>query len=309
MARNTDWLRKRRWGVFCHYLCGPELSADAWNRRVDAFDVRALADQLKRVGAGYFFLTIGQNSGHFCSPNATYDRLTGIAPSKCSRRDLMLDLAEELQRRDIAAMAYLPAGAPAHDKQAMAALQWEWGFKGPWPQCHGGPTTGNRLAEFQRHWEAIIREWSTRWGRKVRGWWIDGCYFADDMYKHADEPNWHSFAAALRSGNADSLLAFNPGVQTPVIVHSPEDDFTAGEIDYRLPASPWKGDILYQILSFLGPTWGAAPSRFNDDLARGFTRYIIDQGGVITWDVPITEGGTIPDAFVAQLAAIGKACG
>ena len=46
MRVDTTWLAARRWGVFCHYLGaapssagGAELSADAWNRQVDAVDV------------------------------------------------------------------------------------------------------------------------------------------------------------------------------------------------------------------------------------------------------------------------------
>jgi hypothetical protein len=42
---------------------------------------------------------------------------------------------------------------------------------------------GGRLAEFQRNWEAICRDWSQRWSRRVSGWWIDACYFADEMYR------------------------------------------------------------------------------------------------------------------------------
>ena len=44
-----------------------------------------------------------------------------------------------------------------------------------------GESVGGRLAQFQRNWEAICRDWSQRWGRRVSGWWIDGCYFADEI--------------------------------------------------------------------------------------------------------------------------------
>jgi hypothetical protein len=42
---------------------------------------------------------------------------------------------------------------------------------------------GGRLAELQRNWEAVVRERPVRWGKSVSGWWIDGCYFADQMYR------------------------------------------------------------------------------------------------------------------------------
>ena len=77
----------------------------------------------------------------------------------------------------------------------MQRLGWEWGFEGGWPHGHA-VRTGKRLAEFQQKWEEIIRDWSLRWGDKLRGWWIDGCYFADAMYRFPDPPNFESLAAA-----------------------------------------------------------------------------------------------------------------
>jgi hypothetical protein len=95
MRTNTDWFRDAKWGVFIHYIFSDEVpadrwnahvdtSAESWNASVDSFDVEALADQLKHIKPGYCFLTIGQNSGHYCSPNETYDSIVGISPSKCS---------------------------------------------------------------------------------------------------------------------------------------------------------------------------------------------------------------------------------
>ena len=218
----TDWLHDARWGVMTHYLGAPpsskggaELTAEMWNKQVDAFDVNGLADQLASAGAKYLLFTIGQNSGHYCSPNATYDRIVGITPSKCSRRDLIADLANALAARNIRLMVYLPSGAPSADPVARKALGWRWGKPGGW-QLPGEPV-GGRLAEFQRNWEAVIREWSLRWGKSVSGWWIDGCYFADEMYRFDDEPNFASFAKALKAGNPEAIVAFNPGVKVPVI--------------------------------------------------------------------------------------------
>src|ERR1035441_8398338 len=115
-SHRTDWFHQAKWGVFMHYmgdtvLKGDELTIENWNKAVDSFDVKGLADQLASAGAGYFVLTLGQNSGYYCAPNAAYDRLTGIAPSKCAKRDLVADLSEALRVRRIRLMVYLPAGA------------------------------------------------------------------------------------------------------------------------------------------------------------------------------------------------------
>lgn len=322
MRANTDWFRDCQWGVFTHFLGRVGDTADAWNARVDSVDVERLADQIASTGARYYGITIGQNSGHFCAPNATYDALVGIAPSKCARRDLIADLYDALSPRGIHLLVYLPSGAPDGDPVAMERLGWRWGFTEGW----NGIRTGLRLAEFQVKWEAVIREWSLRWGDKVRGWWFDGCYFADEMYRHPDPPNFASFAAAAKVGNPGSLVAFNPGVFIPVRCHSDDEDYTAGEISGDLPLGAFGyGDnpaychygpirrfvdgAQFHVLCYLGEWWLHGTPRFPDELVVGYTKYITGHGGVITWDVPITDDGQIPESFLRQLRVLGREMG
>jgi hypothetical protein len=317
MRSNTDWFRDARWGVFFHFLGGAastsqhELPLATWNGRVDRFDVEGLSRQLAEIGAGYLCLTIGQNSGHYCAPNETYRGFVGDDLYACSHRDLISDLADALAPRGVRLLVYLPAGAPAAVPEICEKLGWEWGFEGGWPHSWGTQRTGKRLAEFQVKWEAVIREWSLRWGKQVSGWWIDGCYFADEMYRHADPPNFASFAAALKAGNPDSLVAFNPGVLVPVISLTEHEDYTAGEIANALPAGDasapltrFVNDAQYHILSYLGGAWGAGEPRFPDALAAAYTRYINSREGVVTWDVPPGGTGLVPPAFMRQLAAL-----
>jgi len=323
-AEKTDWFHQARWGVMTHYLGAPpssaggaELTAEMWNKQVDTFDVAGLADQLASTGAKYLLFTIGQNSGHYCSPNATYDKIVGITPSKCSRRDLVADLAKALKSKNIKLMVYLPSGAPAADHVARKKLGWRWGSPGGW-QLPGEPV-GGRLAEFQRNWETVISEWSLRWGKDVAGWWIDGCYFADQMYRSEDEPNFASFARALRAGNPQAIVAFNPGVRVPVVAHTKYEDYAAGEVNLdQLPKAVetcggrWLecegAKAQFHILTFLGTSWcqGERP-QWPDDKVIGHTKQIAGKGGVVTYDVPIQNTGLIPRPFVDQLRMIGRA--
>jgi alpha-L-fucosidase len=322
-ADRAEWLHQARWGVMTHYLGAPpstaggaDLTAEAWNKQVDAFDVPGLVDQLASTGAKYLLFTIGQNSGHYCAPNATYDRIVGIRPSKCSRRDLVADLSHALRARNIRLMVYMPNGAPAADVVARKKLQWRWGAPGDW-QLPGEPV-GGRLVEFQRNWEAVIREWSLRWGRDVAGWWVDGCYFADQMYRFPDEPNFASFARALRAGNPQAIVAFNPGVLVPVVAHSKFEDYAAGEIDHdhlSQAVATCRGrwlhcegaQVQFHILTFLGKTWcGGDRPQWPDDTIIGYTRQVVGKGGVITFDVPIERSGLIRQPFVDQLRTIGR---
>ncbi len=302
------WMQDAQWGVMTHYLADWQarvhhftMSVDEWNKMVDGFDAEGIAKQLASVGARYYQISIGQNSGYYLSPNAAYDKIVGIQPGKCSRRDLVADLYNALNQRGIKLMVYLPSGAPAGDRVADAALEWR---NGPNP---------NR--EFQRKWEQVIREWSVRWGKKVAGWWFDGCYFPNSMYRSPDAPNFASFAAAARAGNPDAAIAFNPGVVYRMISITPYEDFTAGEIDkpelatIRRAADGKVDGTQIQVLSYLGQTWGMGAPRFTAEQVIGHTRKIREAGGAVTWDVPVELDGTISRAFLEQLTALGKAMG
>ncbi len=313
-SSRADWLRKARWGVFCHYLADTpsetrplELTVESWNARVDSFDVDVLAAQLESVGAPYFFLTIGQNSGFYCAPNAAYDAIVGRTPSRLSRRDLVVDLSAALRKKNIRLGVYLPGGAPENDALACEKLEWA--------RNETLAPEQKRLCAFQGRWESIIHEWSLRWGDRVSAWWLDGCWYGDEMYRHEDEPNFSSFAAALKAGNPDALVAFNSSVKTPIVSTTPWEDFTAGEIDFALPVdgtAPWSESVLFSqvegvqlhILSFLGRWWANGTPRFSPAFTREYTRLINEAGGVISWDVPISGDGVIPELFVRQLAAL-----
>ena len=289
----ADWIARRE------NIAGGRLTVRQWNDMIDAFDVDRLADQLKSVGAAYHVFTIGQNSGFYCSPNSTYDGIVGITPSNCSKRDLVPDLAKALRARGIKLIVYLPAGAPSGDKEAREKLQWRNG--------------AHPNKEFQQHWEAIIREWSTRWGDGVGGWWFDGCYWPNTMYRGDEPPNFRSFAAAARAGNPNGAVAFNPGVVYRTMSVTPHEDYLAGEVDHPEKWSPKRhadgkvdGARLH-MLSYLGQRWGGGDPRFTDEQVATFSRAVTHLRGAVTWDVPINTDGTIPQSFLDQLAAAGKA--
>jgi len=326
---NTDWFRDAKWGVFMHYLAAPasntepyDMTVEAWNERIDNFDTAGLAAQLEEIGAGYCFITLGQNTGFYLSPNETYDSLVGRAPSHCSRRDLVAELAAELSPRGMPLMVYLPAHAAADDRQAVEGLKctpwWDasaWQLRPGRYSCDEGEID-ERLSKFQRNWEAVIREWSQRWSKSVSGWWFDGCYHGKRMYEHDDEPNWKSFAAAVKSGNPESLVAFNPGVKVPVVSVTEYEDYTAGEIANALPAAPKTGNAnsgrcvdgaQYHILTYMGHTWGQGEPRFCDETVIGFTKDINAREGVVSWDIPPTKRGLIEQPFVEQLKGLRNA--
>jgi hypothetical protein len=290
----TQWLREAKWGLFTHYLAhtastkvSDEMNGAIWNKKVSAFQVKELADQLSKLEIAYFFITIGQGGGYFCTPNKTHEKYFGPSEGKLSERDLIADLAAELVPRGIKMCVYLPA----------------YGRK--------------ESAEVQRQWQDIITEWSGRWGKSISAWWIDGGVFSKPaMYR--------AYTDAFKSGNPDALITYNTGPvgwsREPKKPATSCEDYLAGEVNWRLPVSgvrPWdqkeyymgpdiSGDQLH-FLTFLGTFWGLGEPRFPAELVVGWTKHTNNHGGTISWDIPLTYSGIIPENHFRQLQVLQKA--
>ncbi len=295
-AANATWLRDAKYGVFMHLL-----PSDVKTLALAAtFDVPAVARQVQEAGAGYFVITLGQNSGYFNAPNAAYDRITGYAAgARCSTRDLPAELSTALQSKGIRLMLYLPSQAPNEDTRAQRAFGLPEGKKDQ-------PID---LA-FADRWAAVIQEWSDRYGDRVSGWWFDGGY----EWVHFNEAIAQRYAAAARHGNPRAIVTFNPGVS--LVRHTQAEDYTAGELNEpfaQVPASPTVDGSQWHALTFIGTSWAHRDTRFPAERWATWSKTVTDKGGAITfdvgpnWDPAAGPIGTIADVQLAQLKAIRAA--
>jgi hypothetical protein len=290
---DTDWFHDAKYGVFMHFL--PEDAAGL--ARVQQFDVEHLARQLKSMGAGYFVLTLGQNSGFFNSPNTIYDRCTGYAPGeRCSTRDLPLDLYRVLKSRGIRLMLYLPCQTPHADPRAQKAFGLPEGRKDQ-------PID----LEFARKWAQVIQEWSDRYGDEVAGWWFDGGYKWIGFTEEIAE----IYATAVKHGNPNAIVTFNPGVS--LIRHTQAEDYTAGELDEPfdvLPSSRWVDRSQWHALTYMGSQWSARDTRHPAKRWANWVGSAVSKGGVVTldmgpnWDPRAGPIGSLATAQVEQVRAI-----
>lgn len=299
MANRAEWMKQKKWGVMTHYLyplceCGiksrfkPQVN---WNDCVNSFDVKEFAKNLADVGAGYLFFTVMQGYAYMCAPNKTYDSITGYkAGEACSERDLIAELADELEKYGIDLVLYFTADGPYKDEKAGKAL-------GYYDRSKELVSEG-----LVKNLAAVMEEYAVRYGRKIKGWWIDGCY---NYFGYGDEKDSllkYLKEAALK-GNPDSVIAFNGGVircdlenpkyeaYTKNLTHplsklsaletaamrgdalakeafarpgpsrySMLDDYTAGEENHFMfyPDGHIDENLQWQILSFLAPETGGA---------------------------------------------------
>lgn len=295
---NTDWLHAAKFGVFMHFLPGdPQGFA-----RVRDFDAEALARQLESIGARYFVLTLGQNSGYFNAPNAAYDRVTGYAAGeRCSTRDLPMDLHRALAPRGIRLMLYLPCQVPNQDVRAQKAFGLAQG-------AQDQPLD----VEFARKWGQVIQEWSDRYGEKVAGWWFDGGY----QHIRFHEAIAEVYAAAAKHGNPKAIVTFNPGVR--VVRWTKAEDYTAGELNEpfgSMPSGRWLEGSQWHALTYLGSSWGRRDTRYPAEEWVRWVQAVVAKDGVVTldlgpnWDSQAGPIGGLSEAQVKQAAAVGAALG
>lgn len=207
MSDRTLWLKNKKWGVFVHYLEGlqngegtvqnPLGTKTAWNQCVNDFDTELFAQQVHSIGAGYVIFTLCQVSRFMCAPNATFDNMTGYKPGEaCSERDLISELADSLAKYDISLMLYYTGDGPQKDETASKALG----------------TIGDKKPdvdfEFVSKWADVMKDYAVKYGKKICGWWIDGCF---DYIGYTDELLKLYRDAAL-CGNEDAVISFNNSV-------------------------------------------------------------------------------------------------
>lgn len=284
---DTSWMQNC-YGVMYHLL------ADLSNKKIiDKFvDVDAICDQLKDVGASYFLLSVGQNSGYFIAPNDKYSSIVTLKPEmRATERDLIMEFALALKERGIKLMVYTSAAPPS-------------GMKRDNDEFLMGDNSYNSRRSAML-WSMVIREWSLKYGDLISGWWVDGAYADQNPY----EDILAMYVNAMKAGNPNAVVALNPGI---VIAERGElADYTAGETDYpfgsddlSLITNPdnWmtpehnkvSEDVQWFMLTFLDKGWchngGPRKQLYDKELWGQYVKTVLDQGGAICLDVKFTMG-------------------
>ncbi len=295
---NTGWFKNAKYGLFVHFLP----SGSGFQKIVNEFNVTAFAQDCYDAGAGYVMFTLGQNSGYYCSPNATYDKYTEHKPGeKCAIRDLPMELSKALGKKGIKLMLYIPGGLPANDSVVAHKLGGVDFVKNE----NGDNWVYNPLSTSR--WSEVMQEWSDRYGNKIAGWWVDGCY-AKSSFSDADST---ILSKALKHGNAKNIIAFNSGLNYDKVSNS--QDYLAGEERNLLGAycdERWKDGAQWHELSFLGKDWGSGePSCNANELVDYLNNKINKNGGVLTIDVRMQQDfkGHIYPSHLAILKNVKKA--
>lgn len=311
MQHITDPLFDKKWGVFVHYLYNCQNNPlhpasmgkkeTSWEECVNELDTNRLAEQLSDTGAGYLIFTVMQGTRYFCTPNDTFNRISGYKPTEaCASRDIPQELYESLSKYGIDLYLYYTGDGPHIDPVAGP----RFGFVEP---------RKNVQASFVEKWAMVLKEFSDRYRDQVKGWWIDGCYAEAFGY---DEALLKILADAARSGNQDTLLAFNDGVKDRVVPYSKYENYTCGEMNdfVDLPDARFVDGEQWHILAPLGlspdgieyNSWCRPGVKRTGEYMRTYVDQVNQRGGVVSIDILLKRDGSLESDQINVLKEINK---
>ena len=193
-------------------------------------------------------------------------------------------------------MLYWTGNGPSSDAQANAAMGWQTPVSKEW----------------LLKWAAVTEEYGVRYGEKVAGWWVDGCYFKHGNLQYDDE-KLGILARALKAGNPKRIIGLNPGVE--LSAYSRHEDFTAGEQNrfHERPVRRWLNGEQWHVLSYLGGDrsdnylaagWGEPGIRYGKQELAEYVFAVNQAGGVVSVDVLLYRDGGLDRSQLEVLKSL-----
>ena len=197
-----EFIKNAKFGIFVHYTVEyahlspgkPQPAVWDLDAKADAFDVKAFADAIEGMGAQYVTLTAFHAAMYLLAPSKV---MVDVGLSKHqAKRDLIGELADELNKRGIALCLYVHP-TDQHDLSREERALFGWG-----PEVDGLP--GPKLGLWPNpKWDdfvlGLFKELSLRYGKRVSGYWIDR--HTPKRFAHAER-----IAEALRAGNPRAVI-------------------------------------------------------------------------------------------------------
>jgi hypothetical protein len=201
------------WSALSHGFTGNEPRAKWFQKSVDIFDVKVFADAIEHTGAAWVTFTATHQGFYWPGPSAAIDK---IAPGRTAKRDLLGEIIDELDGRDIRTLFYLHTGYNGYDPEV-------------WREALGANDVDT--TRFSDNIEAILRECSLRYGEKLMGFgYMDGALAWDYPLR----PSWEGWARAIKAGNSKAAVGLSSN-RGPTVSPFSELAVTDGGSELRQP--------------------------------------------------------------------------
>jgi hypothetical protein len=275
-------------------------TAAQWNAAVASFDVPSFATQVANTGAKNILLMLGQNTGYYCSPNSTYEQYAGVAAgSRCSTRDLPMEIADALAAKGIGMYLYLPEDVGWGDTQAASSFGLTTQAVGNWVVD----------AKFTPKWNAVIKTWADRYGSKVKGWFFDGY----EIRWGITQAMAQTYRSTCLTANPCGVVTFN-GTDSDAVSDTQRGetaiDTSTGLPKKGLPTSRWDKTGLQVMWDFpLQAAWGQeiadnSPAIYTNANLSKFVTAAVKAQAVFALDIRTSLAGALSTPIYNQLVAI-----
>lgn len=296
---STDWFVKARYGVMFHWTDFTEPREGAkkpYAQAVSDFDVDAFAKLIGETGAGYVLFTVNHAHPHCPAPIKSWE---AVHPGWTTRRDLIGDMGEALQKKGIKLLLYI--NSPVLTKLG------------------GIGTTGlynltfseEQFTEIHKN---VLSEIGLRYGDKLAGYWFDSWY--QSLAAYADVPIDEVFRYC-KVGNPDRITAFNFWI-FPVL--TPWQEYWAGEIyslqnpfgSRYIQKGAGTGFQSHGLISMLG-SWVhnkvglIPPPQFGTEELIAYAKANVAHQAVTTINIGIYQDGTIEQSSLDMMRQLRSA--
>lgn len=293
---NTDWFVQAGYGLFIHWTSQvPPLKGKVqpYAKAVAEFDVPKFVNTVVESGAGYLIFTANHAEPTFPAPLKEWEH---YHPGWTTKRDLINELANELEKHNIRLVVYLAS------------------------EILGGVRASNGVSrlvstpEYQDAFERILVAIGNRYGEKIAGYWFDHLSWSKENYPNLSFRRlWH----ALKAGNPKRLIAYNFW-QFPVMTEW--QDYWANEGAITIPPTdryanigPAKG-LQYHVsvpidgaYMHLRPDTDMEGPIYKNEQLIEFVKACIAKKGVVSLGTGISQDLQMSGAIVRQLGEVRKA--
>ena len=323
---DTNWMTKGKYGIFMHYqyrillgyggttkpmLPNPsQMTASQWNQFVDGFDVKGFAEQMANAKVGW--VMFGLDDHYFawpCSPNSKFSYYTGYGPGqKCSKRDLILDVAKALNAKGIKLIVYY-AGLNGYMKEPQVLEGLKDTVRGSVNQ-NAAPSPESRKRRLE-----ILKEYADRFGTRIAGWWFD----TPGRNSYDNPPNdWWAINSIIHNANPKAVIGFSiSATEEQSCLVNGIDDYMGGDtwtkqdLTRLVPKNlPSQNGILWHSKIYCGNVYHGLgdANQYTDQELINWIKTCNNQGGVCTLDWPFDpKTGLIKDFGLKQMIKIGNA--
>ncbi len=296
---STDWFVKAGYGAMFHWTDFTQ-PRDGMKRpypeAVNTFDVDAFAKLIGEIGAAYVIFTLNHAHPHCPAPIESWE---AIHPGWTTRRDLIGDIADALEKRGIGFLLYI--------NSPVLTMLGDIGKNGLYELT----CSEEKFTEIHKN---VLSEIGSRYGDKLAGYWFDSWY--QSLAAYPDVPI-ESIYRYCKVGNPGRITAFNFWI-FPVL--TPWQDYWAGELNALqtpfesryVQSGAGTGFQAHGMISML-PSWvhGATgpipPPQFSTEDLIAYVKANVEHQAVTTINIGIYQDGTIEQSSLDMMRQLRRA--